>query len=328
MIWKPYTNTIALPKKDGTHSCEIPAPSDYQNIWNNGPKSKSSEDIAQAIQILARNWGVLIKTFQGQTKVSYKENPNDVVTEMDIGIEILFRTWLNHWLPTHKIIGEEGQKDPLKHDDYIWYIDPIDGTSNYTNNKPYVTLHIACIHNHHPFLAYIGLPIFDQWICGYHIQDTAVLKKSVPFKWQKESTHPCIATEYLENQSNEENRFKSLAEKLHFCQIRYKSIGASVLHIMETNGIFYKPAAKLWDVIPPMAILYFSDPYFWDCSITYYPEKDATETVTHSLFSTTPNFIHFLNIQHKDKCRTGLVIAAPLNNQDYIQLIKQNARII
>ena len=72
----------------------------------------------------------LSKTFLIQTK----SNPNDLVTEIDKGIEKFFVQKINEQYPHHKIIGEEGFGDKLeKLDGVVWMIDPIDGTVNFVH---------------------------------------------------------------------------------------------------------------------------------------------------------------------------------------------------
>lgn len=62
---------------------------------------------------------------------------NTPVTEADRKAESIIRGFLHDKFPNHRFIGEEFGSDDLSHDDYVWIIDPIDGTKNFTRGIPF-----------------------------------------------------------------------------------------------------------------------------------------------------------------------------------------------
>lgn len=92
---------------------------------------------------LARLAGAEIVTALGtQITVRYKTGSGDrmslrdPVSEIDHNVESLIRSRLAEKFPDHDIIGEEIKERPGNSDDFVWAIDPIDGTTNFVNGFP------------------------------------------------------------------------------------------------------------------------------------------------------------------------------------------------
>ncbi len=85
---------------------------------------------------LSREAGaVLLKGFRSsETEISYKSSTN-IVTSIDKESEALLYSRLKAQYPGHSIIAEEGSRSE-NNSDYIWYIDPLDGTNNFAHGIP------------------------------------------------------------------------------------------------------------------------------------------------------------------------------------------------
>ncbi|MGI0115727.1 inositol monophosphatase family protein [Zooshikella sp. RANM57] len=72
--------------------------------------------------------------------------PHDFVTQIDTAAERTIIKTLRKAYPDHSIFGEESGhregKDSGK--DYLWIIDPLDGTSNFIHGIPHFAVSIAC----------------------------------------------------------------------------------------------------------------------------------------------------------------------------------------
>lgn len=64
------------------------------------------------------------------------ESLRDPVSEVDQRVETIIRTRLDERFPEHDIIGEEYDDRPERNHDFVWAIDPIDGTTNFVNGFP------------------------------------------------------------------------------------------------------------------------------------------------------------------------------------------------
>jgi myo-inositol-1(or 4)-monophosphatase len=69
---------------------------------------------------------------------------NDFVTEVDQAAEAAIIETLLTAYPGHAILAEEsGRKHGAKHSDYLWIIDPLDGTTNFIHGFPVYAVSIA-----------------------------------------------------------------------------------------------------------------------------------------------------------------------------------------
>ena len=79
-------------------------------------------------------------------KINVK-SPNDFVTEVDHAAEQAVIETLLTAYPDHSILAEEsGRQHGAKHSEYLWIIDPLDGTTNFIHGFPVYAVSIALAH--------------------------------------------------------------------------------------------------------------------------------------------------------------------------------------
>ena len=67
---------------------------------------------------------------------------NDIVTDVDIYMETKIIEKIREWFPEHSIYSEEKGKI-IGNNDYVWFIDPIDGTINFAAGIPLFSTSVA-----------------------------------------------------------------------------------------------------------------------------------------------------------------------------------------
>lgn len=75
----------------------------------------------------------------GTTSIRHKKNPRDLVTEADIAVQKTIESIVLGAFPEHSFYGEEGNLTPPKQpedSEFCWFVDPIDGTTNYVHGVP------------------------------------------------------------------------------------------------------------------------------------------------------------------------------------------------
>lgn len=75
--------------------------------------------------------------------VTTKGMDSDVVTRADKESETFITEAILRQYPTHKILGEEGGYKGNPNSEYLWVIDPLDGTTNYSQGLPIFCISIA-----------------------------------------------------------------------------------------------------------------------------------------------------------------------------------------
>ena len=84
---------------------------------------------------IAREAGTLLmEYFRRRVKIEYKGDA-DLVTEADRASEKLILERIRTLWPSHEVIGEEGARVETG-GDYRWYVDPLDGTTNFAHGFP------------------------------------------------------------------------------------------------------------------------------------------------------------------------------------------------
>jgi myo-inositol-1(or 4)-monophosphatase len=108
----------------------------------------------QAGALLKDNW-LKAKTIEIKTDIV------DLVTNVDKASDALITQLLRTHFPTHQIIAEEsaisGQPS-----DYRWYIDPIDGTTNFAHSFPHFAVSIALAHKTQMIVGVVYDPLRDE----------------------------------------------------------------------------------------------------------------------------------------------------------------------
>lgn len=96
-----------------------------------------------AIDIAREAGALLTEYFKTPLEISYK-GPSNLVTEADRCSEALIVDRLHKHFPGHAVVGEEGGGQRIE-SDYCWYVDPLDGTTNFAHAFPVfcVTLGLA-----------------------------------------------------------------------------------------------------------------------------------------------------------------------------------------
>jgi myo-inositol-1(or 4)-monophosphatase len=132
--------------------------------------SKSYTAVAINAASKAGEW---IKSRLGTvTQLNTKSAISDLVTEVDKGAEQMIRKLIFTHFPDHALLGEEGvepgpeasAKALEKHagEEYLWIVDPIDGTTNFVHGFPFFSVSIALAHKGEVIVGVIYDPSRDE----------------------------------------------------------------------------------------------------------------------------------------------------------------------
>ena len=114
---------------------------------------------AVCVQAVRQAGEVLLEYFRQPLNVEFKEkNQQSPVTEADRRSEELLRTALSQAFPAHGIIGEEAEDAINPSADYVWFLDPLDGTTNFTAGLPAFAISMGLCFRGTPVLGVIAVP--------------------------------------------------------------------------------------------------------------------------------------------------------------------------
>lgn len=103
-------------------------------------------------------WAIMVASSLDPGEISLKQNPADIVTEIDVLIEAHVREVIEANFPGHNFVGEE-MGGNFQSDTPSWYLDPIDGTTNFANRMPWTSMSLALAFNRTPLVAVV----IDPW---------------------------------------------------------------------------------------------------------------------------------------------------------------------
>jgi len=117
-----------------------------------------------AIASTAANLGgrVLIEHWGKLTDIREKSTAGDLVTEADQNSEDIILDYLKKYCPEHTILSEETGLHEVEGADFLWAVDPLDGTTNYTHQVPFVAVSIALLHKGIPIVGVVYNPFINE----------------------------------------------------------------------------------------------------------------------------------------------------------------------
>jgi myo-inositol-1(or 4)-monophosphatase len=92
---------------------------------------------------IAREAGALLRGFYERGVETEYKGDVDLVTEADRASEALIKARLAAAFPEHGIYGEEGTRERMG-GEYRWYVDPLDGTTNFAHGFPAFCVVLGC----------------------------------------------------------------------------------------------------------------------------------------------------------------------------------------
>jgi len=114
----------------------------------------------QAIDFARKTGRILMDRFQRPMSVDYKDKEGwkDPVTEADKVAEAFLSEETSRLFPDHGFVGEEGSGKEAGSSRLIWVIDPLDGTTNFSNGLPSFCCSIALVEDGEPVVGAIYMP--------------------------------------------------------------------------------------------------------------------------------------------------------------------------
>ena len=122
------------------------------------------DELLSFANILADESAKIIMKYFRQTFVIENKDDNTPVTIADKKSELKIRELINNTYPNHGVLAEEFDNTKLS-SEYLWVIDPIDGTKSFiSGHKDFGTL-IALLYKKKPVLGIINCPAHNErWI--------------------------------------------------------------------------------------------------------------------------------------------------------------------
>jgi len=106
--------------------------------------------------------GAVLQQFWGKLENIQEKRPGDLVTEADQAAEKAVLEVINRHFPEHQILAEESGHQGNQESQYLWAIDPLDGTTNYAHQYPFSATSIALLINNVPKVGVVFDPFHQE----------------------------------------------------------------------------------------------------------------------------------------------------------------------
>ncbi len=204
-----------------------------------------------------------------QKKLNVKDKADGPVSEADLAVNKLFLSGLKEKF-SHvqwQILSEETaheEIDGLKHNnkDWIWILDPLDGTKDFIEGSENYAVHLALLCKNRPKIGIVLIPERNElWVgiigIGAWCENRDGLKKHVSFSERIEISELILVS----SKNHQQPEFLNLLSNLCFAERKkIGSVGCKVASILRGESDIYislsgKTSPKDWDMAAPHALI-------------------------------------------------------------------------
>lgn len=177
----------------------------------------------------------------------------DLVTEYDRRAETLIVETLHREFPEHSFVGEEGVSAHQRAEaEYVWYIDPLDGTTNFAHKLPWYAVSIGLEYQQRPLLGVILVPGMKWEFTVVRGQGAFCNGQPLRVSTQPRLEQSLLATGFpYDRRTNPRNNLKEFSHVMMLCQ-GVRRIGAAAIDCaMVAMGLlegYWERSINAWDV--------------------------------------------------------------------------------
>jgi myo-inositol-1(or 4)-monophosphatase len=217
-----------------------------------GARDEADAVLDTAIR-LAYEAGRLLRDRVGrQMEIAYKGSI-DLVTEVDRAAEALIGKGISAAHPSHAMLGEEGTTTGVTLDDaeWIWIVDPIDGTTNFAHGYPHFAVSIAAVRNGVGEVGVVYDPSRNELFAGRRGGNASLNGRPIRVSTVDTMNRALISTGFSYDISNRGEQNAVWTHLNTLCQgVRREgsaALGVAWLAAGRNDG-FYERPINAWDV--------------------------------------------------------------------------------
>ncbi len=255
------------------------------------PKGVNLNDLIQFLRNIGLQSSTMLRGFENELIPLYDsndnlhliQNNNEPVTAADQALNKFFLDKFKTKYPNTNwdIVTEENAK-LIKYkqakSDWIWFIDPLDGTKDFIQNTGEYAVHIALIFKNKPILSMVLLPRLNEiWfgISGLGTwkenEEKFLDNKKIPLENKEfKSFFKTKAVKVVTSKNHNNKKLDLILKELNFQKIiRMGSVGYKVCSLLRNEADIYisisdKTSPKDWDMAAPHALIKSAK-----CNFTY-----------------------------------------------------------
>lgn len=122
-----------------------------------GISLKKSQLLKKVLKIVRKSAKLMMRGFT----LEEKDSPANIVTSADIAVQNFLCKSLLPLVPNSAFFGEEGNEE-VKNAEYLWVVDPIDGTTNFSRGISECAISVALIYKNEAILGVVYSPFRNE----------------------------------------------------------------------------------------------------------------------------------------------------------------------
>jgi histidinol phosphatase-like enzyme (inositol monophosphatase family) len=217
--------------------------------------SPQLKEFTEFLRTLAEKSGDIIKPYFAKTNLDV-ELKTDLtpVTRADREAEAVMRDLIRKTYPGHGLLGEEfGPENESA--EFVWTLDPIDGTISFAGGCPLFGTLIGLLHAGSPILGAIHNPVLNQ-LCIGNNTETTVNGRLVQLREMHHLSQATLLTTDLASiaKYQEKEGFERLLRQTHL----FRTWGDCYGYLLVAWGgadIMLDPIMNPWDILPLIPII-------------------------------------------------------------------------
>jgi myo-inositol-1(or 4)-monophosphatase len=182
-----------------------------------------------------------------ESLITASKDDGSLVTDVDHRIESYLYDKISSHYPGHQILAEEGTRQGGQ-SEFLWTVDPIDGTRAYASGLPVWGISIGILKRHEPYAGYFFMPAVSELYAG--TQDQAFFNNRILPPVNQDGL--ITSTAFLAVPSNSHRYFN-----ISFGRLR--SLGSATAHLSYVaRGTALAALTRqlyIWDIAPVMPLL-------------------------------------------------------------------------
>ena len=206
----------------------------------------------QAIRLAKQAGNLLLSEYKkGRINHLHFKSKHEIATAADLISEKIILKKLNALTPDYRILSEE-KGDNHKSSDWLWLVDPLDGTTNFYMGSPLFAVQMALVYKNEPQLAIIYAPAINEFYVAEKGKGAYLNNKRI--KVSQKNIKQALLTYCHGNTKLDLTRAIKIYRHYKIYNFDIRQIGSAALEFgwvaKGRTDCYISPGARLWDIVP------------------------------------------------------------------------------
>ncbi|AKG20123.1 inositol monophosphatase family protein [Calothrix sp. 336/3] len=215
-------------------------------------------DIATEAALAA---GAVLQNYLGKVEddITEKGRSGDLVTIADKASEAVILEYLDRHFPHHAILSEESGKLGNQDNEFLWAIDPLDGTTNFAHQYPFFAVSIGLLINGEPQVGVIYDPSHQELFRAAEGLGASCNRRPIHVSRTSELSKSLLVTGFAyDRRETPDNNYAEFCHFTHLTQgVRRSGAAAIDLAHVACGRIdgYWERGISPWDIVAGVIIL-------------------------------------------------------------------------